>query len=198
LRRGTVRGRDLAWHAGRMGWHWGNIGSFLAGLSTVAIAVAALIRGPAALRDWRARQRAEAEAAREEAGDMRLERRRYLSGWSPGSVATFKVTPVTQAAELARAGHQLTRQPLNSAYVMLRISEGGTQHDAARAEDLRQIIRAGQHISRPPAAGELEAAERGSTRWGSRWPSQRELAHLAQASNFLTRNPRPAAPSRGR
>jgi hypothetical protein len=34
------------WHPD-LTWHWGNIGSFLAGLSTVAIAVGALIRGPA-------------------------------------------------------------------------------------------------------------------------------------------------------
>jgi hypothetical protein len=35
-----------------MQWHWGNIGSVLAGLSTVAIAVGALIRGPAVVRSW--------------------------------------------------------------------------------------------------------------------------------------------------
>jgi hypothetical protein len=56
--------------------HWGNIGSFLAGLSTVVIALAALIRGPAALRDWRAWQRAQADPAHEEAERIRLERRR--------------------------------------------------------------------------------------------------------------------------
>jgi len=36
----------------------------LAGLSALFIAVAALIRSPGALRDWRARQLAEADAAR--------------------------------------------------------------------------------------------------------------------------------------
>jgi len=36
-----------------MQWHWGNIGSMLAGLSTIIIAVAALIRSPGVLRDWR-------------------------------------------------------------------------------------------------------------------------------------------------
>jgi hypothetical protein len=144
-----------------MGWHWGNIGSFLAGLSTVVIAVAALVRGPAAVRDWRARQRAQAEAAREEAESIRLERRRYLSGWSPGSVATFEVTLVTQAAELALAGKQLTRSLVNSSYVVLRVSEGGAQHDATRAEDLRQLIRTEHHVSRPPTAGELAAVEAG-------------------------------------
>lgn len=35
-----------------MQWHWGNIGSFLAGLSTVVIAIAALRQGPAVVRAW--------------------------------------------------------------------------------------------------------------------------------------------------
>ena len=43
------------WHPGRMQWHWGNIGSALAGVSTAIsaaiVAVVTLIRGPAALRD---------------------------------------------------------------------------------------------------------------------------------------------------
>ena len=149
------------WHPVRMEWHWGNIGSFLAGLSTVLIAVAALRSGPAAIRDWRARQRAEAEALHEEAENIRLERRRYLSGWSPGGVATYEVTLVTQAAELARAGHQLTRDLVNSPYVVLRVSEGGAQHDATRAENLRQLIKTEHHISRPPTSGEVEALEKG-------------------------------------
>jgi hypothetical protein len=34
-----------------MEWHWGNIGSMLQGLSVVVIAIAALVRSPAALRD---------------------------------------------------------------------------------------------------------------------------------------------------
>jgi hypothetical protein len=141
--------------------HWGNIGSFLAGLSTVAIAAAALIRGPAAVRDWRARQRAQAEEAHEEAENIRLERRRYLSGWSPGGVAAYEVTLITQRAELAKAGYELTRQPINSAYVVLRVSEGGAQHNATRAENLRQLIRTEGHISRPPTGGEREALEAG-------------------------------------
>jgi hypothetical protein len=69
-----------------MQWHWGNMGSFLAGLSTVIITIAALKQGPAALRDWRARLRAEAEAERENSETVRLERRRYLSGWSAHGV----------------------------------------------------------------------------------------------------------------
>jgi hypothetical protein len=47
-----------------MQWHWGNIGSMLAGLLALIIAVAALIRSPGALRDWRTRQLVEADAAR--------------------------------------------------------------------------------------------------------------------------------------
>lgn len=39
----------------------------LQGLSVVVIAIAALVRSPAALRDWRARQGAEADAARAQA-----------------------------------------------------------------------------------------------------------------------------------
>jgi hypothetical protein len=46
-------------HAVRMEWHSGNIGSAAAGLWTVIVATTALIRGPAALRDWGARQRAQ-------------------------------------------------------------------------------------------------------------------------------------------
>jgi hypothetical protein len=68
-----------------MQWHWGNIGSFLAGLSTVAIAVGALIRGPAIVRSWLDRQaadadesRARAEALRAEAEERGLERRLRL------------------------------------------------------------------------------------------------------------------------
>jgi hypothetical protein len=75
-----------------MQWHWGNIGSALAGISAAIsaaiIAVVTLIRGPAALRDWQARQRAQAGAAKEEAETTRLERRRGLSGWSAMGVST--------------------------------------------------------------------------------------------------------------
>lgn len=48
---------------GGMQWHRGNIGSMLAPLPALIIAVAALIRSPGTLRDWRARQLAEADAA---------------------------------------------------------------------------------------------------------------------------------------
>lgn len=76
-----------------MQWHWGNIGSMLAGLSTIVIALAALKQGPAAVRAWLDRQAADAEEARARAAalsadaeERRLERRRTLLGWSPGGV----------------------------------------------------------------------------------------------------------------
>jgi hypothetical protein len=85
-----------------MEWHWGNIGSMLQGLPVVVIAIAALVRSPAALRDWRARQAAEADAARAqaevsraEAEATRLERRRTPLGWSPDGVETYTAALVT-------------------------------------------------------------------------------------------------------
>jgi len=63
-------------------------------------------------------------------------------------VATFEVTLVTQAGELALAGKQLTRDLVNSPYVVLRVSEGGAQHDASRAEELRRLIRTERHDPR--------------------------------------------------
>jgi hypothetical protein len=139
--------------------HWGNIGSFLAGLSTVVIAVAALVRSPAALRDWQARQRAQAEAAREEAETIRLERQRHLSGWSPHGIDTFGVTLVTDDDEREQAARSLAGgHP--SPYIVLRVSEGGSG-DLNRAWSLRQIIEHEGCISRPPTAGEREALERG-------------------------------------
>jgi hypothetical protein len=142
-----------------MEWHWGNIGSTLAGLSTVIIAVAALIRAPAALRDWRARQRALAEAAREEAKTIRLERDRGLSGWSPGMVAVYNVSLVTQEDELERAVQELASGQLSD-YVILRVAEG--------AASLRHLIGQAGRIGRAPTAGELEALEKGLDAMGIR------------------------------
>lgn len=135
-----------------MEWHWGNIGSALAGLSTVIIAVAALIRSPGALRDWRDRQRALAEAAREQAETIRLERRRGLSGWSRGMVAVYNASVVTEKAELARAASELASGQLTE-YVVLRVHEG--------ADSLRRLIGQDGYIARRPTTGELEALEKG-------------------------------------
>jgi hypothetical protein len=145
---------------------WGNIGSFLAGLSTVAIAVAALVRGPAALRDWRARERAQADAAHEEAETVRLERRRGLEGWSRSGVNTYEVSLVTSDAEFEQAVRGLkANQPAN--YVVLRISTGrGQFNDVGRAESLRRLVEIDGQISRSPSAGELEALEAGLDKMG--------------------------------
>ena len=142
-----------------MEWHWGNIGSFLAGLSTVVIAAAALIRGPAALRDWQALKRAQAETARGEAENIRLERRRGPSGWSRTGVEVYGVALVTGGDELAQAARELAGgEP--TAYVVVRVSEGGSG-DVNRALNLRQLVEREGLLSRPPTAGELEALEVG-------------------------------------
>jgi hypothetical protein len=151
--------------------HWGNIGSFLAGLSTVIIAFAALFRSPGALRDWRARQRAEEDAARARAGadqeqaeEMRLERRRTLLGWSPGGVLTFTTAVVTDPAELEQAARELaTHKPgtdgPTSRYVVLRVDEGGD--DTGRGRDLRALIQEQGFVCRLPTLAEREALEKG-------------------------------------
>jgi hypothetical protein len=145
--------------------HWGNIGSFLAGLSTVAIAVAALIRSPAALRDWQARQRAQADAAREEAENIRLERRRGLNGWSD-NIETYRVALVAEAPELEQAAHELARGGVSD-YVVLRVAESDQPYgNVNRADSLRQLIGDQGLISRPPTAGEREALEKGLTDLG--------------------------------
>lgn len=149
-----------------MQWHWGNIGSFLAGLSTVIIAVAALIRAPGALRDWRARQGAEADAAkaradvdREQAEEIRLERRRTLSGWSPGGVESYTVALVTDPAEIERAAAELNGGG-PTAYVILRVDEGEYGSDN-RGRDLRALIDREHYLTRVPTAAEREALDKG-------------------------------------
>jgi hypothetical protein len=142
-----------------MQWHWGNIGSFIAGLSALAIAIGALIRSPAALRDWRERQQAQAEAAREEAKAIRLNRRRSLSGWNANGVETYRITLITEPDELGQAVTELTSgQP--TAYAVLRVSESNFDN-SNRGHNLRQLIRHQGLISRPPSTGELEALETG-------------------------------------
>jgi hypothetical protein len=98
-----------------MQWHWGNIGSMLACLSALIIAAATLIRSPEALRDWRTRQlveadaaRARAEADRTEAEQVVLDRRRTLSGWSPGGVETYTVALATDPAEMEQGARELS------------------------------------------------------------------------------------------
>lgn len=140
-------------------WHWGNIGSFLAGLSTVVIALAAVRQGPAAVRAWIDAKNAQAEAAREQANDIQLERRRHLSGWSSGGVAAYGVTLVTEKDELGQAVRELTHGGPTT-YVVLRVSEGrGTSVN--RGHDLRQLIENQGLIARAPTKGETEAVRAG-------------------------------------
>lgn len=148
-----------------MQWHWGNIGSMLAGLSTIAIAVGALIRGPAVVRSWLDRQGAEAEEARARAEALRadteehrLDRRRTLLGWSPGGVETYTVALVTDAAEMERAANELTGGG-PTGYVVLRVNEGAG--DENRGLSLRMLIDEQHYLSRPPTVAEREAVEKG-------------------------------------
>lgn len=179
-----------------MQWHWGNIGSFLAGLSTVIIAVAALVRSPGALRDWRARQNAEADAARArgeidraQAEEVALARRRTLSGWSPGGVTSFTTLVVTDPAELEQAARELSEHRPgtdgpSSAYVVLRVDEGVVA--VSRARDLRAMIQQEGFVGRLPTLAEREALEKGfealgvqpSMRWAPRALCQRQSARF--------------------
>jgi len=164
-----------------MQWHWGNIGSFLAGLSTVAIAVGALIRGPAVVRSWLDRQaadadeaRARAEALRAEAEERGLERRRTLLGWSPGGVETYTTALVTDPAELDRAAAELVADDPTS-YVVLRVDEGNGSVN--RARDLRALIDRQRYLCRLPTDAEREALEKGFEVLGvqvaGHWPRAR-------------------------
>jgi len=150
---------DGCWHAERMQWHWGNIGSAVAGLSALVVAAAALIRGPAALSTWMAKQRAQEAAAREQEESARLDRRRLLNGWSGHGIDTFDVALVTADDELSKAADELASgEP--TAYVMLRVAEGESS-SANWARSLRQLIETEGSISRPPTTGEREALEAG-------------------------------------
>jgi len=154
--------------------HWGNIGSAAAGLAALIATVFAVSyaiikrQGPAWLQAVRDRENAQADAAREQAAlaheqaeQIRLDRRRYLSGWSGNGVDTYGVTLVTEAGELTAALAELTKQgAVSSAYVVVRLAEGDQGRDASRAQDLRRLIETG-YISRPPTIGEREALETG-------------------------------------
>lgn len=139
--------------------HWGNIGSFLAGLSTVVIAIAALIRGPGALRAWQARQRAQAEAEHEKAQTARLERQQYQSGWSALGTDNYGVVLAASREERERAAREVASgQP--TAYIVLRVAEDPSV-DADRADSLRQLIEDEGHISKPPTRAEIVYLRKG-------------------------------------
>lgn len=163
-----------------MQWHWGNIGSMLAGLSTIAIATGALIRGPAVVRSWldgkaadAEEARARAEALRGEAEERRLERRRTLLGWSPGGVETYGVVLVTDPAEMERAAAELAGGD-PTAYVVLRVNEGGS--GVNRGRELRMLVERDGLLCRPPTQAEREAVEKGFETLGvvpaMHWPRE--------------------------
>lgn len=148
-----------------MQWHWGNIGSAVAGLSAFIIAMAAVVRSPGVVREIRARQaaqaeaaKAQAEAAREQAETIRLDRERGLSGWSAAGVETYGVTLVTETDELESAARELSGGG-PTAYVVLRVSEG--PGNVNRGKSLRQLIESEGLISRAPTTGELAALRKG-------------------------------------
>jgi hypothetical protein len=141
-----------------MQWHWGNIGSFLAGLSTVAIAVGALIRAPAVVRSWLDRQaadtdeaRARAEALRAEAEERGLNRRRTLLGWSPGGVETYTVALVTDAAEMERAVPELTGGGPTGC-VLLRVAPAAGQRRGSPGSRKNSLFMVRDHRRTPAAA----------------------------------------------
>jgi len=156
-----------------MQWHYGNIGSMLAGLSTILIAVAALIRGPAVIRSWLDGKAADAEgvararaaALRGEAEERRLERRRTLLGWSPGGVETYTVALVTDPAEMDRAKAELTGGS-PTGYAVLRVDESTGSFN--RGLSLRTLIEEQHFLGRPPTVGEREALEKGFEALGVR------------------------------
>ena len=145
-----------------MQWHWGNLGSAVGGvaggLSALAIAVSVLSRGPSGYRTWKERQRADRDLAREQAEDLRLDRRRYLYGWSPGVVAAYRVVRVTDPAEMSLAASELAANG-PSDYAVLKVAEGPGNPN--RARDLRQLIDREGVIARAPTKGEYEALEAG-------------------------------------
>ena len=134
-----------------MQWHWGNIGSAAAGLAALLATVLTIYGvvkyGPAWLRDSRARQQAQAAAAREQAilarqqgEQISLERRRGLYGWSRHGIDTFRVALVTSAEEMAEAREELTGGG-PTGYVILRVAESEEKSgNANRGLRLRQIM----------------------------------------------------------
>lgn len=138
---------------------WGNLGSFLAGVTGVLLLAAAIVGGSLGLGDWRAKQREQKALAREQAESIRLERYRVLHGWTSNGVAVYGVALVTTAAEMATAQEQLTaREP--SDYVILRVNESANGN-ANRAHSLRQLIATEGYVARAPTMGEYEALEKG-------------------------------------
>ena len=156
-----------------MQWHWGNIGSAAAGLAALiatVFTIYGIIRyGPAWLRDARAARQAQAAAAREEealareqAEQIRLDRRRHLQGWSPHGVNIYDVALVTSVAEMDQAKAELLAGNVPSDYVILKAVGSPEKYgNAEPARSLRQLIETEGCVARPPTAGEREALEAG-------------------------------------
>ena len=134
---------------------------------------------PGALRDFRTRQaaqadaaRAQAELAREQAEETRLERRRTLQGWSPGGVETYTVALVTDPAEMHRAAAELAGGG-PTGYIALRVDEG-EYSSVNRGRDLRALIQRQRYLCRLPSNAEREALEKGFEALGvqvaGHWP----------------------------
>lgn len=145
--------------------HYGNIGSFLQGIAVILIAIGALIKGPAVVRAWIDRQKADADEARARAQAMRaeateiaLDRRRTLSGWSPHGVAVYTTALAADQVEMEQAVRELTGGG-PTAYVILRVDEG--EGSANRGLDLRRQVDQDHYVARPPTVAEREALETG-------------------------------------
>jgi len=173
----------------------GNIGLAAAGLAAPLAAVFAVSyaivkrQGPAWLQAVREHESAQADAAREHAAlareqaeQIRLDRRRSLQGWSRGDLATYAVAPVTSAAEMDRARDELT-SGAPSDYVILRVAESGEKYDNVNgAHSLRQLIETEGLVTGAPAAGEREALETGLDTMGVRWTGSGRV-HLPQVQD---------------
>jgi hypothetical protein len=170
-------------------WHWGNIGSAIAGiavgLSLVIGAAYALItgQGPAWLRESRERARAQAEQARQQAAlaeeerkQIELDRERVLYGWAGAGSAgeVYTVALVADPAEMDTAREELAATPARpSQYVILRVAEHPDPFgNANRARSLRQLIETSGLLSRAPEAGEYEVLREAARALAAkRWPA---------------------------
>jgi len=181
-----------------MQWHWGNIGSAAAGLAALIAAVFAVSyalikrQGPAWLQAVRERESAQADVAREQAGlareqaeQIRLDRRRSLQGWSRGGLATYAVALVTSAAEMDRARDELTSGG-PSDYVIMRVAGSDEKYgNVNRAHSLRQLIETEGLVSRAPTSGEREALETGLDAMGVLWAAPGGGVSAATASKAV-------------
>jgi hypothetical protein len=155
-----VRRRPSSGIVVRMQWHWGNIGSALQGFAVVAVAIGALIKGPAAVRAWIDLRKAEAEEAHERAKTVRLDRQARLYGWSGHGVNSFSVKLVDDPVEIDRARDELSGTSPTS-YVVLRVTGYGDEPDTEGGRNLRDLVEKDGYVSRGPTAGEKEALRRG-------------------------------------